>query len=235
VGIQFHDIVALVTDSAAYCKKTYSDVLSAVLSNSTHVLCLAHIVNLAADVFQMHREFTHLCTLVAMIKSSLFKKPGRKSGYLKYIGEFIPPEDVKLPPVPVSTRWNSWFTMVIYHVTRVHMYEGFYKAEKGQGMAIERIIELLTHKAIYPEIVLHMYFIKENCQRIMITLTHLEAQCPLAVKIYNLLEDLQAYLKAGCSKETFGEKTDSLLHQLSKQRRTEQIKIFQLVFKESLK
>ena len=125
-GIQFDDVVAVVTDSAAYCKKAYNDVLSAVFPNSFHVLCLAHIVNLAADVFQKHKEFTHLCTLVTMIKSSLFKKPGRKSRYLKYLSDFIAAGDVKLPPVPVSTRWNSWFSTVIYHATRVHLYEGFY-------------------------------------------------------------------------------------------------------------
>ena len=42
------------------------------------------------------------------------------------------------------------------------MDEGFYKSEKGKGMAIERITELLTHKTIYPEIFVQLQFIKEN-------------------------------------------------------------------------
>ena len=42
----------MVTDSAAYCKKADRDVLSDVLPNSTHVLCGAHIVNLAAMCFR---------------------------------------------------------------------------------------------------------------------------------------------------------------------------------------
>ena len=41
-------ISAVVSDSAAYCKKAHREVLSAVLPNSVHVLCLAHIVDLAS-------------------------------------------------------------------------------------------------------------------------------------------------------------------------------------------
>lgn len=96
-----------------------------------------------------------------MIKSSHYKKPGRKCRLLKYMRDFL--SDVKLPPVPVSTRWNSWFEAAIYHATRIHLYEGFYKVEKGQGMAVEQIVQLVTHKTIYPELCLQLYLIKENC------------------------------------------------------------------------
>jgi len=41
----------------------------------------------------------------------------------------------------------------------MHLYKGFCKAEKGQGMPVERIIELVTHKA---EISLQLYFINEK-------------------------------------------------------------------------
>ena len=130
---------------------------------SVHILCLAHIINLAAEIFHHYKDFSHTANLITMIKSSLFKKPGRKSRLLKYVSEFLSKDDVKLPPVPVSSRWNSWFEAAIHHATRIHLYEGFYKAEKGQGMAVERIIELVTHKTIYNEISMQLYFIKENC------------------------------------------------------------------------
>ena len=132
VELPYERICGEVSDSAAYCKKAYRDILSAVFPNSTHVLCLAHIVNLAADVFQKIAEFQHLCTLISMIKSSFFKKPGRKSRFLDYLKDTISPSAVKLPPVPVSTRWNSWFEAAVYHASRVHIYEGFYKAEKSK-------------------------------------------------------------------------------------------------------
>ena len=42
VELPFDQIHAVITDSAAYCKKAYRDVLSAVLPHSIQVLCLAH-------------------------------------------------------------------------------------------------------------------------------------------------------------------------------------------------
>ena len=41
-GIAFQNVTAVVSDSAAYCKKAYRDVMFAVYSNSVHILCLAH-------------------------------------------------------------------------------------------------------------------------------------------------------------------------------------------------
>ena len=181
-------------------------------------------MNLASEVFHHHTDFKHTSDLIAMIKSSLFKKPGRKSRFLKFLADFIASSDVKLPPVPVSSRWNSWFQAASYHATRIHLYEGFYKAEKAQGMAVERIIELVTHKTIYPEISLQLYFVKENCQRLMMVLTSLEAKGPLACTVYNTLEDLRSYLRAGTIKTSFGEETDRLLDKLPMEKKRAQVK-----------
>ena len=156
VGISFEHVMSIVTDSAAYCKKAYKDVLSAVYPDSIHVLCIAHTVNLASEVFRHHDDFKHASDLIALVKSSLFKKPGRKNRFIQFLADFIASADVKLPPVPISSRWNSWFEAASYHATRIHLYEGFYKAEKAQGMAVEKIIELVTHKTIYPEITLQL-------------------------------------------------------------------------------
>ena len=78
-GISFSQVHGVVTDSVAYCKKAVRDVLSTILPNSTHVLCLAHIVNLAADVFHKYKHFHHTRILVTMIKSRFYKKPGISS------------------------------------------------------------------------------------------------------------------------------------------------------------
>ena len=45
----FDDVTSIVSDSAVYC--IFKDVLSAVYPKAVHVLCLAHIVNLSAEVF----------------------------------------------------------------------------------------------------------------------------------------------------------------------------------------
>ena len=220
VGIQFDQVRAVVSDSTAYCKKAYREVLSAVFPDSIHVLCLAHnIVNLVAEVFHHHRDFTHTNNLIMMIQCSLFKKPGRKSRFLKFFADYIPSSEVKLPPEPVSTRWSSWFSAAIYHATTIHLYEGFYRADSSKGMAVERIIELVTHRELYPQICLHLYFIKDNCQRIMTVLTSLENKVPLASTVYILLQDITAYLEAGSGRTNFGSETDRLLAKLPHQER----------------
>ena len=165
------------------------------------------------------------------MKSSLFKKPGRKNRFIQFLTDFIASADVKLPPVPISSCWNSWFEAASYYATRIHLYEGFFKAEKAQGMAVERIIELVTHKTIYPGITMQLYFIKENFHRLMVVLTAMEAKgSPLACTVYNMLEDIHSYLRAGISKTTFGEQTDHfLLSQLSVEKKRKYIKSFQTV------
>lgn len=235
-GISFQNIIAVVSDSAAYCKKAFRDVLAAVFPAAVHVLCLAHIINLVGDIFQKWPEFGRIATLTTMIKSAFFKKPGRKSRYLKYIAQYLPKEQVKLPPVPVSTRWNTWFKAVIYHTAHVHLYEGFFKAEASKGMAVETIIELVTHQTIYrDEILPYLYFINENCQRIMHSLTALEAtRDPLACSVFNTMGNLKSYLAAGTEKEQFGAETDRLLSTMSQEKRGKKIKTFQDVFRTGL-
>ena len=77
VDLLYDWIQALVTDSVVYCKKAYREVLSPLFPHCTHVLCLAHVVNLAAEVFEKYNNFHHVVTLISMIKSRI--KMGRKS------------------------------------------------------------------------------------------------------------------------------------------------------------
>ena len=112
------------------CGHTGKLCISTVLPNSVHVLCLAHIVNLAAEVFHHHCVFTHTCNLVT-IMSLHFPRSQEESPAFWTTST----TDVKLPPVSVSTRWNSWLAAVIYHATRIHLYEGFYIQESSKNGA----------------------------------------------------------------------------------------------------
>ena len=54
-----------------------------------------------AELFHHHRDFIHAHKHPChdMIKSSLFKKPGRKSRFLKFLANFIPSSKVKLDEI----------------------------------------------------------------------------------------------------------------------------------------
>lgn len=49
--MHFNDVVAFVTDNAAYMKKCFRDSLRGILPNAVHVTCWAHILSLVGDEF----------------------------------------------------------------------------------------------------------------------------------------------------------------------------------------
>lgn len=59
IGINFNQVISIVSDNASYCKKAFKDVLSAVYPNSLQVLCIAHVVNLVSEVLHHHSDFKH--------------------------------------------------------------------------------------------------------------------------------------------------------------------------------
>ena len=78
---------------------------------------------------------------------------------------------------------------------------------------------------------MHHNFIKENCNRLMTCLTHLEEKkTPLACSLYKFMEDLKSYLSAGATKICFVVETDQCLSKLPQNERKKTIKSFQQVF-----
>lgn len=111
----------------------------------------------------------------------------------------------------------------------------FFLFHLGQGLAVTRILELLTHKELFPEIQLQLSFIAENCQRLAIVLKSLEeTKTPIACTVYNSMEDLKAYLNAGKTKTSFGPKSDVFLDKLSASSKRKAVKNFQEAFDLSL-
>ena len=105
-------------------------------------------------------------------------------------------------------------------------------AEESQGIALKRIVELCGHKEIYPEILLQVHFITENCPRHVTNLTSLEAtHDPLACTVYNTMEDLRAYLKAGTTTNSFVPESDRLLGKLKGQEKTKVMKALKKLLK----
>ena len=73
------------------------------------------------DVYQKYNDFHHVATLITMIESSFLKKT-REEIMLSELKYNFSDRCHTLPPVPVSTRWNSWIEAAVYHATRVHTY-----------------------------------------------------------------------------------------------------------------
>ena len=154
---------------------------------------------------------------------------------MKWLENYLPKEQVKLPAVPVATRWNSWFNAARYHSFFIQFYEGFFKQENSHGLAVNRILELVDggrlNHASFLNLHLNLYFITENCTCLIKALTSLEeTKSPLAGIVYNMMEDVKQNLHAGISKSTFGFQTDRLLSELKTAERERVISNFQDLF-----
>ncbi|KAK6189098.1 hypothetical protein SNE40_005140 [Patella caerulea] len=234
-GIEYNNVMAVVTDSAAYCKKAYKDVLSGLFPQSTHVPCLAHIINLVGEIFLHWPSFNDVHLMCSMMKSAFFKKPQRKRRFLEFLSEYLPPNRVHLPPEPVRTRWGTWFAVIKYHTEYIHLYEGFFKSEKSEGVAVESLLEITRNKDRYKDVQLQMAFIVENCHHIMNLITYLEGtHFPLAAYMYNKMEEMRAFLLSGTTKLEFGIQTDIQLSKYDIQARKKYTLLFNKIFQSAL-
>ncbi|RHZ82361.1 hypothetical protein Glove_109g415 [Diversispora epigaea] len=73
------------SDSAAYMKKSYRDVLKPIMPQLIHLPCLAHILNLIGETWQDFPQFSLIKTFLAKIKNSFVKSPARKARYITHL------------------------------------------------------------------------------------------------------------------------------------------------------
>ncbi|XP_003741964.1 uncharacterized protein LOC100903410 [Galendromus occidentalis] len=138
--VSFSKISAFVTDNAAYMHKAWSNSLKAVFLNAVHVTCTAHLLNLICEIWQ--DEFKAVNKLVVAVKKGFTACPSRKARFLHYlIAEGGP---LALPPVPVVTRWNTWFEAAMYHVRQSDDYAVFVdeEAEFSSSSIVSSVITL---------------------------------------------------------------------------------------------
>ena len=144
------------------------------------MLCLGHILNLVGEEFSHWPTFDNVTQFITFIKSAFLKRL-----HLKWLEGSQPKEQVKLPSVPVVTRWNSWFNVARYHSSFGQFYKGFFKQEKSHGLAVDRILELddQLHHTSYHNLYLNLHFINENCTCLITVLTSLEETKSLLAEV----------------------------------------------------
>ena len=85
LGIDFNDVLAVVTDSAAHMLKCHQVALSPVLPNSVHITGWAYVINLVGDTWVHIRELKLVNTLVSLVKKAFKFAGGRKQCYLDFL------------------------------------------------------------------------------------------------------------------------------------------------------
>ena len=121
-NIDFNNVLALVSDNAAYKKKCFTAGLRGLLPNAVHVTCWAHILSLVGEEFRAAFELTD--NFVASMKAIFSKAPGRRARYLSHLRDCAV-ANASMPPNPVVTRWNTWFNAALYHREHVQYYRTY--------------------------------------------------------------------------------------------------------------
>lgn len=194
VGIDFNNVLALISDNAAYMKKCFTDGLRGLLPNAVHVTCWAHILSLVGEEFRGAFELTD--NFVASMKAIFSKAPGRRARYLSHLRDCAA-TNVTLPPNPVITRWNTWFSAALYHAEHVQYYRTFVENEIAQVGSTVHLRKLLNILQGQLALVLQaeLEFLSVHCERLMNTLKALEGRELRAVSIYNNVSDLLSWLR----------------------------------------
>ncbi|CAH1769004.1 14279_t:CDS:2, partial [Entrophospora sp. SA101] len=116
------------TDSAAYMKKCYCEVLHPIMPQLIHIPCCAHILNLIGDTWRVFNHFSVIKTLLEKVKEKFTRSPARRRRYMDHL-QFHRVNQPQKIPLPCKTRWNSWFQMVNYTKDHLIYWPGFFQAE----------------------------------------------------------------------------------------------------------
>ena len=102
-----------------------------------------------------------------------------------------------MPPSPVVTHWNTWFTAVVYHANHIDHYASFFEKEIEHctTLQLRKAAELL-HGDKLAMLRVELEFDAVHCEYLVSTLTSLETHSFMAVHVYNKMTDLLSWLQS---------------------------------------
>ncbi|CAJ0636060.1 15954_t:CDS:2, partial [Entrophospora sp. SA101] len=189
-------------DSASYMLKAFRDCLSPLIPNLLHNTCFAHIFNLVGETWIDFDDFKILDQVVGFIKSAFVHSGRRKRRWLQHLTEANNSDrDSKLPPLPVKTRWNSWFNFVFWLDANFLHLVSFVPKESLISDAPKSIMQLNEifsnpHRISYLHLIIK--FITLNARRLIQDLEFFKI-CDKAIAPYVFLciENTKNLLRAG--------------------------------------
>lgn len=144
--IQYHNIVSITSDSARYMDKCINAVRVLVSEGLVHTQCWAHKLNLVGSVWAM--ELNDLNHCVVQVKHIFLNTRKRKHAYVQFLTQKYEnePTKVKLFPIPVITRWNSWFKNVEYLGEYLHDRVEFVESVEDESLAVNYFKALTSNE-----------------------------------------------------------------------------------------
>jgi len=165
-NIDINNVIFFISDNASYMIKAYQN-LAALMPNLKHNTCIAHILNLVGETWQGFSHFQIVNDVTKLMKKTFTNNPGRKRRFI----EFLKSNGVKdptLPPLPVKTRWNTWFSFVFWLGPYLNYVKNFYIAEAAEAAeteSVKKLIDIFNNHAYYNPLDVCVNFIIGNANR----------------------------------------------------------------------
>ena len=190
-NVDFNKVSAFVTDNASYMTKAMSN-LKGLLPHCVHMTCNAHILSLVGETWR--KKFDNVDRLVACFKAIFVHCSSRKQRYRQYLAEqrHVDVDKISLPPVPVVTRWNSWFNTVSHHDKYIEHYRGFIDKELEISASTNALTQLKSLLRDDVQIKLEVAFISSSTTELVKLLTWFESRHVQIHLAYNRIMDMLA-------------------------------------------
>ncbi|CAG8729110.1 20109_t:CDS:2, partial [Rhizophagus irregularis] len=192
-NISFNLPCLFLTDSAAYMKKCYRDVLSPLMPQLIYVPCCAHILNLIGDTWRTLPQFRILKDFLDKVKEVFVNFPARRGRYLSHLKMYGIPSLCKIP-LYNKTRWNFWF--------------GWHRTLEAINSCLQNVrdLELIT---------IYVNFISSYAKEFVQDLDFFQQlKKPVFPFVELQLQQLTAYIEMYRSSNEFGPLLENLITQL---------------------
>lgn len=110
--VSFDNVLALASDSARYMVKCFDTLKNIMADHVVVVQCWAHKLNLIMNV--LGKQLPELQNATSKVKLAFLNTRKRKHLYKQFLDEKYPGMNTPLFPIPVLTRWSSWYESVAY-------------------------------------------------------------------------------------------------------------------------
>ncbi|CAB4431722.1 unnamed protein product [Rhizophagus irregularis] len=216
-NISFNLPRLFLTDSAAYMKKCYRDVLSPLMPQLIHVPCCAHILNLIGDTWRTLPQFRILKDFLDKVKEVFVNSPARRGRYLSHLKMYGIPSPCKIP-LYNKTRWNSWFRMVSYAKDHIVYWPSFFKEELNNDKrhrTLEAINSCLQNVQDLGLITIYINFISSYAKEFVQDLDFFQQlKKPVFPFVELRLQQLTAYIEMYRNSNEFDPLLENLITQL---------------------
>jgi hypothetical protein len=151
---------------------------------------------------------------LAKVKDCFVRSPARRGRYLAHLRFHGIPSPCKIP-LPVSTRWNSWFKMVNYTKTHLPYWNSFFNdelANEPTNDTLQKISTTLSNSHEFGIISIYTHFISIYAKQFIQDTDFFQQQNkPVFPYIEGRLCQLSAFLESNCNSSNFSLDLDTTI------------------------